>query len=139
MHSNVVSQVFTAWPDCYTAGLFRQPSGSHQRRSVNDKDRKKFISKALELGHSKQISGKARDYLVEWARGCRRRIPRPPVYEFLNHSHSGSRLRSGNRPAALGAGQVLRVQVHGIAGQPLPDAADSGDDAEEGELVCAAG
>ena len=91
------------------------------------------------MGHSKQISGKARDYLVEWARGIRRRIPRPPMYEFLNHSHSGSRLRLGNRPAAPGAGQVLRVRAQGIAGQPLPDAADSGDDAEEGELVCVAG
>ena len=39
MHSNVVSQLFTAWPD---AGLFRQPSGSHQRRPVNDKNRKKL-------------------------------------------------------------------------------------------------
>lgn len=139
MHSNVVSQIFTAWPDCSRAGLFRQPSGLHQRRPVNDKDRNKMVSKALELCASQQISGKARDYLVEWARGTRRRVARPLEYEFLNHSHFGSRLRPGNRPAAPGAGQVLHVRVQGIAGQPLPDAADSGDDAEEGELVCGPG
>ncbi len=85
MHSRAISQVFTAWPESARGGLTRQPAGTHMRRPVRGSDRRKVISKAEELHKNHRIKGKARDYLVEWAQGTRRRHPRPERYEFLSH------------------------------------------------------
>jgi hypothetical protein len=134
MHSRAISQVFTAWPESARGGLTRQPAGTHLRRPVRGSDRRKVISKAEELHKNRRIKGKARDYLVEWAQGTRRRHPRPERYEFLSHSCYGNEFRVGRRPAPP-LGRVLHVQVQGIVG-PLPDAEESGDDAEDGELIC---
>ena len=135
MHSKAVSQVFTAWPESSFATVSRQPAGTHQRRPVNEGDRRKVISKAEELHKNRQINPKARDYLVEWAEGTRRRLPRPAKYEFLDHTHRGRAVRQGGGRPAPPAGPVHHVRVQGLAG-PLPNAEDSGDDAEDGELVC---
>jgi hypothetical protein len=137
MHSRAVSQVFTAWPeDC--SNLPRQPVGYHPRRPIREADRKRIISKAEELYSHSHINGKARDYLVGWCGGTRRRRPRPARYEFLEHSSKNSHFRPRGRPAP--PGEVLRVQVHGVADggahpEPLPDEAESGDDQDGGELV----
>jgi hypothetical protein len=134
MHSRVLCQVFTAWPESACARLTRQPAGTHQRRPVREGDRRKVVNKAEELHRIRQINGKAKDYLVEWATGERRRFPRPVRYDFLDHTNAGSEFRVGARPAPP-VGQVLHVQVQGVAGL-LPNAEDSGDDGEDGELVC---
>jgi hypothetical protein len=135
MHSKRVSQVFTAWPESSCAALCRQPAGTHKRRPVGDADRKKLMKKAEELYRVRQIEAKARDYLVEWASGTRRRLPRPTRYEFLNHNISARDHRVSERPAPP-AGRVHQVLVQGFAGGPLPDAEESGDDDEDGALVC---
>ena len=135
MHSKRVSQVFTAWPESSCAALCRQPAGTHKRRPVGDADRKKLIKKAEELYKVRQIEAKARDYLVEWASGTRRRLPRPTRYEFLNHNISARDHRVSERPAPP-VGRVHQVLVQGFAGGPLPDAEESGDDDEDGALVC---
>jgi hypothetical protein len=137
MHSKAVSQVFTAWPED-RSNLGRQPAGFHPRRPTREADGKKVISKAIELYRQGQISAKARDYLVDWTKGRRKRRPRPERYEFLEHSFKNSRFRPRGRPAPLG--EVLQVQVQGIAvggarPEPLPDGAESGDDQDDGELV----
>ena len=86
---------------------------------MRDGDRRKLISKAEELYKNRAINGKARDYLVEWAQGTRRRLPRPERYEFLTHSCTGLEFRVSERPAPP-VGRVLHVQVQGIVGD-LPD------------------
>ena len=134
MHSRRLCQVFTAWPESAREGLTRQPAGTHKRRPMRDGDRRKLISKAEELYKNQAINGKARDYLVEWAQGTRRRLPRPERYEFLTHSCTGLEFRVSERPAPP-VGRVLHVHVQGIVGD-LPDAEESGDDAEDGELIC---
>jgi hypothetical protein len=96
----------------------------------------------VELHRNRQITGKARDYLVQWADGTRRRLPRPDEYKFLEHSFERSRFRARGRPEPRG--QVHHVQVHGVvvgARGPvlLPDDAESADDQDDGELIILAG
>ncbi len=134
MHSKTVSQAFTAWPESSCKSLSRQPAGTHKRRPANDVDRSKLIRRAEELFKNRQINAKARDYLVEWSEGSRRRLPRPASYEFLNHRNAGSKFRLVARPDP-DAGRVHHVRVQGIVGT-LPEAEESEDDAEDGELVC---
>jgi hypothetical protein len=141
MHSKATSQVFTAWPETLGTQLSRQPSGIHPRRPFRQTDARKVGSKAEELYRLNHISGKARDYLLDWSRGERRRRRRPEQYAFLQHSFKQSRFRPRGRPAPRG--QVHHVQIHGIAvgpgdSAPLPDGAESADDQEEGDLVISA-
>jgi hypothetical protein len=142
MHSEAVTQVFTAWPDGFCNRLSLQPTGHHPRRPICEKDGKRVIRKAVELHRNRQITGKARDYLVQWADGTRRRLPRPDEYKFLEHSFERSRFRARGRPEPRG--QVHHVQVHGVvvgARGPvlLPDDAESADDQDDGELIILAG
>jgi hypothetical protein len=142
MHSEAVTQVFTAWPDGFCNRLSPQPTGYHARRPIRQKDSKKVSRKAEELYAKRQIKGKARDYLVEWADGTRRRLPRPAEYKFLEHSFKRARFRARGRPEPRG--QVHHVQVHGVAvgadgPVPLPGDAESADDPDDGDLVILAG
>jgi hypothetical protein len=142
MHSEAVTQVFTAWPDGFCNRLSPQPTGYHARRPIRQKDGKKVSRKAEELYAKRQIKGKARDYLVEWADGTRRRLPRPAEYKFLEHSFKRARFRARGRPEPRG--QVHHVQVHGVAvgadgPVPLPGDAESADDPDDGDLVILAG
>ena len=62
-----------------------QPQGEHPRREASDADRKKVHDVALSVLKDGAISQKSCDYLTQWAKGTRRRLPRLPEYTFLNH------------------------------------------------------
>ena len=116
-----------------------QPQGTHLRRSAPDSDRRKVFDAARAAWQAGAIQEKARDYLMQWSRGTRRRQPRPSHYHFLMHRvHGGSEpnavvpdppaLPNFARPvvvAAMGNNGVLPVD-------PEPD-----DDHEPGQLVIA--
>jgi hypothetical protein len=137
MHSNAVTQIFTAWPESCSHGLRRHPSNQHARRPIQPKDGAKLTRTAEDLHRLHHISTKARDYLVDWATSMRRRKPKPEEYTFLAHSFAKSRFRAVGNPVPL---EVHRVQVRGVAvagapAQLLPDGAESADDQDEGDLM----
>lgn len=67
--------------------LSTQPEAgsSHPRRCLSMADRQLIARRAQEVYACGDISGEAHAYLTEWARGSRRRWPRPARYEFLQH------------------------------------------------------
>ena len=70
------------------------PHGTHQRRSASEADRLKVFDAACAAWQAGAIQEKARDYLMQWSRGTRRRRPRPSHYSFLTHHvHGGASLR----------------------------------------------
>ena len=135
LHARSVHQIFTAWPArlCGVNLHPEPPVGSlHPRRFMAASDRSHIARQAEEQYAARSISVKARDYLVEWALGTQRRVPRPPSYRFLGHR------------AANGVSQRLeievppqrshRVRVRGLLGehaaaQPEPRENGSDDDA----------
>ena len=62
-----------------------QPQGKHTRRPISDIDRNKVREVAEQVRREGAINPKACSYLVEWAQGTRRRLPKPETYTFLNH------------------------------------------------------
>jgi len=71
-----------------------QPSGIHERRPVHFPDREKLVKAAESCHRQGAISAKACGYLVDWARGTRRRHKRPAKYTFLHH-HPMERAAAG--------------------------------------------
>ena len=140
MHSAQVSQILTVWPEVFQSrSLSKQPGGSQKRRTTKDDAKKKVAALAENLYAGSHISGKARNYLVEWARNMRRKCPRPDVYRFLEHSCLTSRFRAGPLHDVERAIGLNRVVVHvravpqeGDVGPPLnlPIQPESDDDAD---------
>ena len=144
MSSPQVHQVITALPFHGRPGLSLQPAGLHGRRLGDDKVKGIVARRAEEAFAQRQVSAKARDYLVQWATGVRRRLPKPEAYAFLSHrwsvSEGGSALplayRRGVHPVS-----VVRIQALGHGGAPagpLPRNIESDDDADQGPLILAA-
>jgi len=136
MHCRTVHQVFTAWPASHCgANLHVQPPvGSlHPRRHMAFSDRQKITSKAEELCSANTISGKARDYLVDWAMGTLERLPRPPVYRFLGHRTGDGAAGLGLLPARPQRPATHQVRVRGLVAEnavapPQSDPAEAGSD-----------
>ena len=126
MHSPIVHQVFTAWPASHCGAHLQalpQADSLHPRRPMAAIDRQKIARLATQLCLAQTISGKARDYLVDWAMGTRRRQPRPASYRFLEHR---ARDRVSQRPLMEQHAQrpaIHRVQVRGVM---IPAAAPPG-------------
>ena len=116
--------------------LPRQPSGIHARRHLSDSDRKKLRDIAKQVRRDGAISQKACDYLVDWAEGTRRRLPRPARYNFLNHSVSNTFRRPVQiQPALVMAPKrPVRVVALGDRACYLPVNAESEDEAGDREL-----
>ena len=138
MASVEVSQVILMVPAARLPRLHAlptQPSGTHQRRLASDDDRKRVHDMALNVHASGVISRKACDYLTQWARGTRRRLPRPAAYNFLNHrvdsSSNGDRAANPYVPEDSGPQRPVHVAAIGH-GAPLPPGRDSDD---EGQLA----
>ena len=85
------------------------------------------------------IKAKARDYLTQWARATRPRLPRPSIYQFLMH-----RVHGWCEPDAVAAhplalpNSARPVVVAAIGGhRALPVGPELDDDHEPGQLVIA--
>ena len=88
MASPTVSQIVLMFPEAARPALGlvdMQPTGSHARRPASESDRKKVFDAAKAAWQAGAISPKARNYLMQWAMGTRRRLPRPQQYRFLRH------------------------------------------------------
>ena len=137
MASTEVSQIILMLP---SADLGRQgPHGTHQRRSASDADRLQVFDAAWAAWQAGAIQEKTRDYLTQWSRGTRRRLPRPSHYQFLTH-----RVHDGREPNAAAphppalpnfARPVVVAAVGGHGGLPVIPEPD--DDHEPGDLVIA--
>ena len=80
MASIEVSQIILMLPAADLGrihGLPQQPHGTHQRRAASEADRLRAFNAALAVWQAGAIQEKARDYLMQWSRGTRRRQPRP--------------------------------------------------------------
>ena len=144
MSSPQIHQVIVALPFHGRPNLSVQPSGLHGRRLGDDRVKGTVARRAEEAFAGGHISAKARDYLVQWATGVRRRLPKPEAYEFLNHrwnvGQGGSCIpqasRRGARPVNLI--RIQGVRHGGAVGGALPANVESDDDAEQGPLILAA-
>ena len=144
MSSPQIHQVIVALPFHGRPNLSVQPSGLHGRRLGDDRVKGTVARRAEEAFAGGHISAKARDYLVQWATGVRRRLPKPEAYEFLNHrwnvGQGGSCIPQASR---RGARPVNLIRIQGVGhggavGGPLPANVESDDDAEQGPLILAA-
>ena len=139
MASAEISQIILMTPAAdlpRLRGLPLQPSGIHDRRPATDTDRKKTRDAALAAREAGAISTKARDYLTQWARGTRRRLPRPARYSFLEH-----RVGTMGDPQPINLGSpmpnvIQPVRVAALDGHaPLPLGDEEDDDADPGPLI----
>ena len=113
-----------------------QPAGKHERRPASDQDRQKVSDAANAAHQAGAIGDAARDYLMQWAQGTRRRAPRPAQYRFLTHR---ANLAIAPPPAILriplpGAPRPVRIVPLGGVGV-LADDPEGADDADPGPLV----
>ena len=116
-----------------------QPHGTHQRRSASETDRLKVSDAACAAWQAGAIREKARDYLMQWSRGTRRRQPRPSHYHFLMHRvHGGSEPNAAapKPPALPNFPRPVVVAAMGGNGA-LPVGPESDADHEPGPLVIA--
>ena len=107
MASIEVSQIILLLPAADLGrihGLPLQPHGTHQRRAASEADRLRVFDAACAAWQAGAIQEKARDYLMQWSRGTRRRQPRPSHYHFLMH-----RVHGGSEPNAA-APLIFRAQ-----------------------------
>ena len=139
MRDEELLQVCAAVPEQNQGNLTSQPSGHAERRKVAQATRRLIWTRAEKLYTTKHISGKARDYLVEWAQETRVRVARPSRYAFLEH-----RFRPGGVPVDVVrlAGPRLQpnlmvVKHRGARGQraALPLQPESDDDADENGVL----
>jgi hypothetical protein len=132
LHARSVHQIFTAWPArlCGASLQPEPPLGSlHPRRPMAVNDRNQIARKAEEQYAGRSISVKARDYLVEWALGTRRRVPRPASYRFLGHRAANGVSR--RLEIEVPPQRSHRVRVRGLLGQNVaaqPEHREDGSD-----------
>ena len=142
MASIQVSQIILMLPAADLGrirGLPLQPHGTHQRRAASEADRLRVFDAACAAWQAGAIQEKARDYLMQWSRGTRRRQPRPSHYQFLMHQvHGGSQPNAvAPYPPAL-PNYARPVVVAAIDGHgALPVGPELDDDHEPGQLVIA--
>lgn len=125
--------------------LPEQPSGVHERRPASMSDRRKVRDSAMAAHAAGVISVRARDYLVQWAEGTRRRLPRPARYHFLSWRAGRGPHPSMSTLALDVGGRVRRpprcVEIAGRGGSRAAvgqrDFEEEGE-AAEGPLVIAA-
>ena len=112
-----------------------QPQGLHHRRPGGEDVKAKVSRVARDLHTTGALSAAARDYLVGWAEGTRRRDPRPPTYAFLEHRWQEAALAPA-LPRPPPARPPRLVLVRSVHGPPLPPpAAEEPDEAEPGPLA----
>ena len=134
MASSEVSQIILMVPAADLPRLHRlelQPVGNHARRAATDADRRKVSDAALAAFRAKAISQKACDYLMHWAQGTRRRLPRPRTYKFLEHRRgaaAGPQPRQGRAAPAPVLRPVIVAPIAGHDHDPIGDVED--DDSE---------
>ena len=142
MASPTVSQIVLMFPEAARLALGlvdTQPIGSHARRPASESDRKKAFDAARAAWQAGAISPKASDYLVQWAMGTRRRLPRPQQYRFLMHRpcpHPAASLMPNHctRPqSAPRPVRVASVSTH----DALPLARELEDEEDTGPLTIA--
>ena len=140
MASLDVSQIILMLPAA-DVGMIRgspaQPAGIHPRRPASDKDRKKVFDTALAVCQEGAISEKARNYLMQWSRGTRRRLPRPSHYRFLTHRVQSWREPNNAvpcQPAPRHTPRPVVVAAMG-GGHHLPLDPEPDDDHEPGPLA----
>ena len=122
-------------------GLPLQPSGTHDRRPASDTDRQKVFDAAQAVYQAGAIKKKAYDYLTQWCRGTRRRLPRPSHYRFLTHRvqiWSEPNAAARNAPAPHGDPRPVLVAARG-GNRNLPLTPELDDDHEPGPLVITKG
>ena len=142
MASIKVSQIILMLPAAdlgHIHGLPLQPHGTHQRRSASEADRLKVCNAASAAWQAGAIQEKARDYLMQWSQGTRRRQPRPSHYHFLMHRvHCGSEPNAAapDPPAPPNSPRPVVVAAMGGNGA-LPVDPEPDDDHEPGHLVIA--
>ena len=85
------------------------------------------------------IQEKARDYLMQWSRGTRRRQPRPSHYHFLMHQVDGRSQPNAVAPIPPALPNYARPVVVAAIGshRALPVGPELDDDHEPGQLVIA--
>ena len=116
-----------------------QPHGTHQRRSASDVDRLHVFDAAWAAWQAGAIQEKARDYLMQWSRGTRRRRPRPSHYRFLMHRVHGMsepKAVAPDPPALPNSARPVVVAAMGSNGA-LPVVPEPDDDHEPDQLVIA--
>ena len=116
-----------------------QPHGTHQRRSASEADRLKVFDAACAAWQAGAIQEKARDYLMQWPRGTRRRQPRPSHYHFLMHQVHGRSQPNAVAPIPRALPNYARPGVVAAIGshRALPVGPELADDHEPGQLVIA--
>ncbi len=136
MHHSKPFQALTMLPAASQQRLSVQPTGLSSRRSGGEAIKDKIVSKAETGYRMGAISGTARDYLVDWAQGTRRRAKRPEAYSFLAWQHRGVSPGAGVAPVVAIA-KPLAQSVRGGAeparillstGRRLQRAEESGSD-----------
>ena len=142
MASAQVSQIVLMLPAADLGrihGLPLQPHGTHQRRAASEADRLRVFDAAFAAWQAGAIQEKARDYLMQWSRGTRRRQPRPSNYNFLMHRVHGWCEPNAVAPHPLALPNSARpVVVAAISGNgALPVVPEPDDDHEPGQLVIA--
>ena len=136
MVSSEVSQIILMVPAADLPRLHRlerQPVGNHARRAAAEADRRKVSDAALAAFNAKAISQKSCDYLMRWAQGTRRRLPRPTTYKFLEHRTGAAagpqrRRAAGPAPRAPVLRPVIVAPIAGHDHDPIGDVED--DDSE---------
>ena len=116
-----------------------QPRGAHPRRLHAEGKDKEIARAAVEAARVGAIRPKAKDYLVGWASGTRRRAPRLSSYTFLEYraptvadlALSGSARPGGRAPV----GTIAIASTGG--GSMLPLQREEDDDVEPGPLIVA--
>ena len=144
MSSPQIHQMLVALPFHGRPRLSLQPAGLHGRRLGDDRVKGIVARRAEEVFAEGHINSRARDYLVQWASGVRRRLPKPEAYAFLSHrwhqGQSDSSLAQASRRGAspTNMARILAVGQGGAVGEPLPAHAESDDDPDQGPLILAA-
>ena len=140
MASLSVSQILLMTPAAELPALRQgplQPSGCHERRHATQADRQQAVGRAEACYQAQGISERARNYLVYWARGSRRRVPRPRSYEFLSWRHDRAPVAPRKLRPRFPARPPRPVQVRAIGGDALPIEPEPDDDRDPGPLVVA--
>ena len=140
MASLEVSQIILMLPAAdlgHIHGSPLQPDGTHPRRPASDTDRLKVFAAARAAFQAGAIREKACDYLTQWSRGTRRRLPRPSHYQFLTHrvrSWSEPDRAASDLPAPRHDPRPVVVAAMG-SDRKLPLETEPDDDHEPGALV----
>ena len=133
MASLEVPQIIMILPAAYLGHIYAsplQPRGTHQRRAASETDRLKAFDAAWAAWRAGAIQEKARDYLMQWSRGTRRRRPRPSHYSFLAHQvHGGGQPKAvaPDPPALPHSARPVMVATMG-SNRALPVVPESDDD-----------